>query len=155
MVNWHPLKPFGTLWKVQVYIYIYNENIYHICIPSNSLQTLENPSKKEAQILFELMLCEVLVSQRASLRAEPCSWGGNVFFVFFLPSSGHPNYPKVAVFASRKSRTKAHLGVFGNHTNFIFGFTHVFGSRNNKIELKWGKRMKEASRKWHLSICRV
>ena len=20
MVNWHPLKPFGTLWKVQVYI---------------------------------------------------------------------------------------------------------------------------------------
>ena len=67
------------------------------------------------------MLCEVLMSQQ--LRYGPSRAVREQ--LFFVPSSGHPNYPKVAVFASRKSHKstswsfrKSHLFYFWFHTCF-------------------------------------
>ena len=46
MVNWHPLKPFGTLWKVQVMWYMYQTSDRSRTFPNAHPQTFPESSHR-------------------------------------------------------------------------------------------------------------
>ena len=84
------------------------------------------------------MLCEVLVSQRASLRAEPCSWGGNVFFVFpaFFRSS---KLSKSCSFCLKKKSHKSTSWSFRKSHQFYFWFHTCFRLPQQKNWIEMGQ----------------
>ena len=95
----------------------------------------KNPSKKEAQILFELMLCEVLMSQQLRYGWSRAVGGATFFLCFSCLLQVIQIIQKLQFLPQEKS--KKHILEFSEITPILFLVSHMFWApaTTKKIEM--------------------